>query len=117
MSVIKILMLSMTFLVGSGVAYAEPETGLENNVKLNQVLTANIPMNEEQDVEYFKHIFTNGGLYEFLLALNTEVPELSKTAEYVALYKKLDLTNQVLSQILAELKKNNQLLSQRSDHG
>ncbi|HAT1722242.1 TPA: hypothetical protein I8Y83_002797 [Legionella pneumophila] len=117
MNVIKILMLSMTLLVGNGMAYAEPETGLENNVKLNQVLTANIPMNEEQDVEYFKHIFTNGGLYEFLLALNTEVPELSKTAEYVALYKKLDLTNQVLSQILAELKKNNQLLSQRSDYG
>lgn len=106
-------MLSMTFLVGSGVTYAEPETGIENNVKLNQVLTANVPMNEEQDVEYFKHLFINGGLYEFLLALNTEVPELSKTAEYVALYKKLDLTNQMLSQILVELKKNNQLLSQK----
>ncbi len=103
----------MTFLVGSGVTYAEPEIGLENNVKLNQVITAYASTNEEQDIEYFKHILSNGGLYALLFALNTELPEISKSVEYVALYKKLDLTNQVLSQILEELKKNNQLLSQK----
>lgn len=113
MNAIKILMLSMAFFVGSGVTYAESEAKVENSVKLNQVLTAYASADEEQDTEYFKHILSGGGLYALLFALNTELPEISQSVEYVALYKKLDVTNQVLSQILAELKKNNQLLKQK----
>lgn len=103
----------MTFLIGSGVTYAESEVGVEHNVKLNQILTAYASTNEEQAIEYFKQILSDGGLFAFLFALNTEVPKISQSVEYVALYKKLDATNQVLSQILVELKKNNQLLSQK----
>lgn len=117
MNTIKILILSMAFLIGNGVTYAEPEVGIEHNVKLNQILTAYTSTNEEQDIEYFKHILSDGGLFAFLFALNTEVPKISQSVEYVALYKKLDTTNQVLSQILVELKKNNQLLAKRSEHG
>ena len=112
MNSFKTLMLSMTLMVVSGVIYAEPATLLENNLKLNQMLTVDVPMNDEQDVEYFKHILSSGGLYALLLALNTEVPDVAKSVEYVALFKKLDSANNILTQILVELKKNNHLLSQ-----
>jgi DNA gyrase inhibitor GyrI len=112
MNAIKTLMLSMSLMIVSGVIYAEPATLLENNFKLNQMLTVDVPMNDEQDVEYFKHILSSGGLYALLLALNTEVPDVAKSVEYVALFKKLDSANNILTQILVELKKNNHLLSQ-----
>ena len=112
MNAIKTIMLSMTLMVVSGVIYAKPATLPENNVKLNQILTVDAPMNEEQDVEYFQPVLTSGGLYAFVLALNTEVPDVAKSVEYVALFKKLDSANHLLTQILVELKKNNHLLSQ-----
>jgi hypothetical protein len=112
MNAIKTLMLSITLMVVSGVIYAESATLIENNLKLNQMLTADAPLNDEKDVEYFKQILSNGGLYALLLALNTEVPDVAKSVEYVALFKKLDSANNILTQILAELKKNNHLLSQ-----
>ncbi|WP_412755101.1 hypothetical protein [Legionella pneumophila] len=110
MNPIKTLMLSITLIVVSGVIHAESETLPENNVKLNQILDA--PKNDEQDVEYFKHVLTGGGLYALVLALNNEVPDVAKSVEYVALFKKLDSANHLLTQILVELKKNNHLLSQ-----
>ncbi|HAT9719102.1 TPA: hypothetical protein JBD64_15005 [Legionella pneumophila subsp. pneumophila] len=112
MNAIKTLMLSMTFMVVSGIIYAEPTTLPENNVKLNQILAVDAAMNKEHDVEYFKHVLTGGGLYALVLALNTEVPDVAKAVEYVALFKKLDSANHLLTQILVELKKNNHLLSQ-----
>ena len=112
MNPIKTLMLSMTLIVVSGVIHAESQTLPENNVKLNQILTVDAPKNDEQDVEYFQHVLTSGGLYALMLALNTEVPDVAKTVEYVALFKKLDLANHLLTQILVALKKNNHLLSQ-----
>lgn len=112
MNVIKTLMLSMTLIIVSGVIHAEPTTLPENNFKINQNLTAVSTENDEQDVEYFKHILSGGALFTLLLSMDKEVPDVAKSVEYVALFKKLDLANHLLTQILDELKKSNHLLSQ-----
>ncbi|HAT1846976.1 TPA: hypothetical protein I8Z30_002759 [Legionella pneumophila] len=112
MNPIKTLMLSMTLIVVTGVIHAEPTTLPENNFKINQNLTAVSTENDEQDVEYFKHILSGGALFTLLLSMDKEVPDVAKSVEYVALFKKLDLANHLLTQILVELKKNNHLLSQ-----
>ncbi|WP_462095307.1 hypothetical protein, partial [Legionella pneumophila] len=106
------LMLSMTLIVVSGVIHAEPTTLPENNFKINHNLTAVSTENDEQDVEYFKHILSGGALFTLLLSMDKEVPDVAKSVEYVALFKKLDSANHLLTQILVELKKNSHLLSQ-----
>lgn len=112
MNAIKTLMVSITLMVMSGVIDAEPQSMTESNWNAyNSFLTDN-QMNDQKDVDYFKKILTGGGLYALLLAMNTEVPDVAKSLEYVAMFKKLNATNRILSQILIELKKNNQLLSQ-----
>ncbi|CZH43414.1 MULTISPECIES: hypothetical protein [Legionella] len=112
MNPIKTLMLSMTLIVVSGVIHAEPTTLPENNFKINHNLTAVSTENDEQDVEYFKHILSGGALFTLLLSMDKEVPDVAKSVEYVALFKKLDSANHLLTQILVELKKNSHLLSQ-----
>ncbi|NYP24005.1 hypothetical protein G4A51_27910, partial [Escherichia coli] len=107
MNPIKTLMLSMTLIVVSGVIHAEPTTLPENNFKINQNRTAVSTENDEQDVEYFKHILSSGALYTLVLAMDKVVPDIAKAVEYVALFKKLDSANHRLTQILVELKKNN----------
>jgi hypothetical protein len=112
MNAIKTLMVSITLMVMSGVIDAEPQSMTESNWNAyNSFLTDN-QMNDQKDVDYFKKILTGGGLFALLLAMNTEVPDVAKSVEYVALFKKLNSANHILSRILIELKKNNQLLSQ-----
>lgn len=112
MNPIKTLILSMILIVVSGVIHAEPTTLPENNFKINQNPTAVSTENDEQDADYFKHIFSGGALFTLLLSMDKEVPDVAKSVEYVALFKKLNSANHLLTQILNELKKNNRLLSQ-----
>lgn len=96
----------------NGAVDAKTQSMPESNEKAHHFFVADNQMNEQKDVDYFKKILTGGGLYALLLAMNTEVPDVAKSLEYVAMFKKLNATNHILSQILIELKKNNQLLSQ-----
>ncbi|MDP3268079.1 MAG: hypothetical protein Q8M40_03435 [Legionella sp.] len=105
------LKLSITLMLMSGVIYAERGTFIEK-INSNHLLTADTPHNDEKDVAYFKHILSNERLYALLLSLENEVPEAAKSVEFVALFQKLDTTNRLLTHLLVELRKNNQLLSQ-----
>ena len=105
------LKLSITLMLMSGVIYAERGTFIEK-INSNHLLTADRPHNDEKDVAYLKHILSNERLYALLLSLENEVPEAAKSVEFVALFQKLDTTNRLLTHLLVELRKNNQLLSQ-----
>ncbi|KTD66218.1 hypothetical protein Lsan_0650 [Legionella santicrucis] len=108
MNTIKTLILLIAM---NGAVDAQTQSMPESNGKAHHFFVADHQMNGQNDVDYFKKILTGGGLYALLLAMNTEVPDVAKSLEYVAIFKKLNVTNRILSQILIELKKNNQLLS------
>lgn len=112
MKAIKTLMVSMMLMAMNGAIDAKTQSMPESNWNAHNFFVADDRINDPKDVDYFKKILTGGGLYALLLAMNTEVPDVAKSVEYVALFKKLNSANRILSQILIELKKNNQLLSQ-----
>ena len=112
MKAIKTLMVSMMLMAMNGAIDAKTQPMPESNWNAHNFSVADDQTNDQKDVDYFKKILTGGRLYALLLAMNTEVPDVAKSVEYVALFKKLNSANRILSQILIELKKNNQLLSQ-----
>lgn len=112
MKAIKTFIVSITLMAISGVIYAETQSMPESNWNAYNSFLTDTQMNDQKDVDYLKKILTSGGLYALLLAMNTEVPDVAKSVEYVALFKKLNSANRTLSRILIELQKNNLLLSQ-----
>ena len=103
MNIIKTLMLSTVLIVMNGAAFAETESTLENNRKTHLFSLTYNKMTCNK-------ILKGGGLYALLLSMNTELPDIAKTAEFVMLFNEINSTNQILSRLLMEMQKNNQLL-------
>lgn len=71
----------------------------------------------QKGVYFFGNILKNSRLYGFLLSLESNVPELAGQLKYLALLNEAHLANQTLTQLLVELKKNNQLLEHHNHKG
>ncbi|HAU1584099.1 TPA: hypothetical protein JBI90_14295 [Legionella pneumophila] len=110
MNIIKTLMLSTVLIVMNGAAFAETESTLENNRKTHLFFLTYNKMTAQRGVDTFNKILKGGGLYALLLSMNTELPDIAKTAEFVMLFNEINSTNQILSRLLMEMQKNNQLL-------
>ncbi|HAT3818839.1 TPA: hypothetical protein NGG10_002751 [Legionella pneumophila] len=110
MNIIKTLMLSTVLMVMNGAAFAETESTLENNRETHLFSLTDNKMTAQRGVDTFNKILKCGGLYALLLSMNTELPDIAKTAEFVMLFNEINSTNQILSRLLMEMQKNNQLL-------
>lgn len=110
MNIIKTLMLSTVLMVMNGAAFAETESTLEKNRKTHLFSLTDNKMTAQREVDTFNKILKGGGLYALLLSMNTELPDIAKTAEFVMLFNEINSTNQILSRLLMEMQKNNQLL-------
>lgn len=112
MKAIKPFMLSMMLMTLVCGAHATKELVKQANQAALSTLNVGDKIMGVNEANYFNEILRDGGLYAFLQILNAAAPDVSRTIEYVALYKEVKTTNTVLSEILVELKRNNELLSQ-----
>lgn len=106
-------MLSMMLMILGCSAHATKEVVEQANQAALSTLNVDDKIIGDNGAQYFDKILSGGGLYVLLVSLNSELPEIAQTLEYIALFQEAHTTNNLLSDILVELKKNNQLLSQR----
>ena len=65
----------------------------------------------EEGVVFFQEILKSSHLYALLLALDSELPDVTRAIEYVGLFNEIHLMNQQLGALIIEMQKNNQLLT------
>jgi len=111
------LIMALTLILGSHTGFAH--TSLATNEQScsstqGSNLLADNKMMGKKGVDSFNQILKGGGLYALLLSMNTELPDIAKSVEFVMLFNEINSTNQILSRLLIELQKNNQLLSQNT---
>lgn len=110
------LIMALSLILGSHTGFAHSSLAA-NEQSCSSIqgstLLADNEMMGQKGVDFFGTILKKNRLYAFLLALDVNVPQVAKQLEYVALLNEVHLANQTLSQILAALQKNNQLL----EHG
>lgn len=112
----SILILSIALTLLSSLVQAErmPPSSIEP--KANESIAAMSQSESDKETEYFKQVLTDGGLYALILALDYEVPEVSRAGKFVSVFKQLSVANSLLSQIVTELKTTNALLKQSMLH-
>ena len=108
--IVKFMVTSIMLINGAICAHAGENS--KTNLSLNNSLLTDNKTISQKGINYFKEVLKKDELYSFLRTMNTEVHDVAKTVEYVALFHELNLNNHILSQILKELKKNNKLLTQ-----
>ena len=89
-----------------GVVASEVPGLIENNEMLGQ-----------KGVDFLGSIAKTSRLYVYLMSLSSNVPEISRQLEFVALFNEAHATTQELSQIKLELQKMNQLLAYQYKRG
>lgn len=107
----------LTLILGSHTGFAHTSLAVnEQSCSSTQGsnLLADNKMMGKKGVDSFNQILKGGGLYALLLSMNTELPDIAKSVEFVMLFNEINSTNQILSRLLIELQKNNQLLSQNT---
>ena len=112
MKAIKTLMLSITLMTMNGIIYADAGPKAQNHSQGNHVFLTDNIMIGQKGVDYFRSVLKGSQLYTFLISLDSGVPQMARQVEYVALLNEVHRVNQTLAQLLVEVQKNNQLLSQ-----
>lgn len=107
------LIIGLALIMGSfaSVANASAVVNEEAPIHAQGVgLVADNQLLGQRGVDFLEGITKGSRLYAFLLMLDTNVPEITKQIEFVALFNELHFANENLLQLLAATEKNNKLL-------
>lgn len=118
--IMKQLIMALTFILGSHAGFAHMSLAA-NKQSCSSIQGSNLIADHEmmgqKGVDLFGSILKKSEMYAFLLALDSNVPQIAKQLEYVALLNEAHLANQTLSQMVEALQKNNQLLEHHIHKG
>lgn len=65
----------------------------------------------DEGVKFFSEALKSSPLYALLLSLESSVPDITKTVEYLGLFNETHHLNEQFADLLIEVKKSNQLLT------
>ena len=65
----------------------------------------------DEGVKFFSEALKSSPLYTLLLSLESSVPDITKTVEYIGLFNEAHHLNEQFADLLIEVKKSNQLLT------
>ena len=102
----KKLILGLALLSSFSNIFAETLSQSEAMTMQSKV-TSNVASQGDSDVEAFRDILNGGKFYALLLAMTSELPEITRSAEFVMLINEMHLMNEKLTVIAESLHKAN----------
>lgn len=69
---------------------------------------------DDKGVDYFKIIMKTNPLYPMLLALETELPQITKTLEFIGMFNEVHELNQQLAFLTKQMQENNALTERQN---
>lgn len=105
----------MALLVSISSTYAS--TNDASAMYTEQDNASKVTQEEDLDSQVFKQIMVNSRFYTLLLSLSTEVPDLTRVAEYVMLINEIHRLNKNLTLITEALQNANSIHENRYHEG
>ncbi len=116
------LIIALVFLFGAGSLQAAPyvvddhiaQSLAEASVASVKKVIKKQVASEDKGVDYFKTIMKTSPLYSMLLTLETELPQITKTLEFIGMFNEVHELNQQLAFLVKQMQQNNALTERQN---
>ena len=118
----KKIVFAIIILSGMGSVFAESSDTVDKKLMQAESIVSS-GMSEmdglrgSEDVEAFKAMLTTNNLFRFLLAMDSQLPDVARVGEYVLLLNEMHQINQKLDTIAAALQEGNLNQARRLNKG